>query len=102
MGVAGSDLKSPHGPTSAITGCRAGDYGLGILDARIGEAGQIKPLPFDQEDVIAYEIGYKGTLADGTLQLNALIYTYDYENYQDQIDVIDPFWTRYRTAGEPT
>ena len=81
---------------SATTGYRAGGYGLGILDARIDEAGQIKPLGYDQEDVIAYELGYKGTLADGTLQLNASIYTYDYENYQDQIDVFDPLQQTFR------
>ena len=38
---------------------------------------------------MAYEIGYKGTLADGRGQVNASIYRYDYEGYQDQIDTYD-------------
>ena len=35
---------------------------------------------YEPEELIAYEIGYKGTLLDGTLQTNASIYYYDYEN----------------------
>ena len=38
---------------------------------------------------MAFEIGYKGTLADGRGQVNASIYRYDYEGYQDQIDTYD-------------
>ena len=75
---------------SATTGYRAGGYGLGIADARAGEPGSITPLSYDQEHVLAFEVGYKGTLLDETLQLNMAIYTYDYENYQDQIDSYDP------------
>ena len=75
---------------SATTGYRAGGYGLGIADARAGEAGSIAPLSYDQEEVLAFELGYKGTLLDETLQLNMAVYTYDYENYQDQIDTYDP------------
>ena len=75
---------------SATTGYRAGGYGLGIADARAGEAGSITPLSYDQEEVLAFELGYKGTLLDETLQLNMAVYAYDYENYQDQIDTYDP------------
>ena len=35
---------------------------------------------FEPEELIAYELGYKGTLLDGQLQLNAALYYYDYEN----------------------
>jgi len=35
---------------------------------------------FEPEELIAYELGYKGTLLDGQLQLNAAAYFYDYEN----------------------
>ena len=38
---------------------------------------------------MAFEFGYKGTLADGRGQVNASIYRYDYEGYQDQIDTYD-------------
>ena len=81
---------------SATTGYRAGGYGLGIADARAGEAGSIEPLDYDAEHVLAYEVGYKGTLLDGAMQLNAAVYRYDYENYQDQLDVYDASQDAYR------
>ena len=48
----------------------------------------LSPVSYDKETVL-YEIGYKGTLADGRGQVNASIYRYDYEGYQDQIDTYD-------------
>ena len=35
--------------------------------------------------MIAYELGYKGTLLDGQLQFNASWYLYQYDNYQDRV-----------------
>lgn len=75
---------------SATTGYRAGGYSLGIGDSRGTPPGGltgIVPLSYDQEEVIAYEIGYKGLLLDGQLQLNASAYRYSYDNYQDRINV---------------
>lgn len=40
---------------------------------------------YDPEQLTSYEVGYKGTFLDGTLQLNSSIYFYDYENIQTQI-----------------
>ncbi len=84
---------------SLTTGYRAGGYSLGVADARdqsrddqgipIPGAG-IEPLTYDEETVKALEVGYKGLHLDGTLQVNASIYTYDYEGYQDQLDFFDP------------
>ena len=73
------------------TGYRSGGYGLGILDARLGGAGgaPVSILSYDKETVTAYELGYKGMFLDNTLQLFGAIYTYQYENYQDQVDVYD-------------
>jgi iron complex outermembrane receptor protein len=39
-------------------------------------------LPFEAESITAYEIGFKSTLADGSLQLNAAAYYYDWEDFQ--------------------
>ena len=39
-------------------------------------------VPFKPEKLMAYEIGYKGTHAEGRLQLNASAYYYDYSDYQ--------------------
>jgi iron complex outermembrane receptor protein len=35
---------------------------------------------FDPETLVAYELGYKGALFDGTMQINTAVYYYDYEN----------------------
>ena len=56
---------------SVTTGYRAGGFNLGYY----------APTPtYDNESITAYELGYKGQLADGTMQLNASVYYYDYEN----------------------
>ena len=39
-------------------------------------------VPFKPEKLMAYEVGYKGTHADGRLQFNASAYYYDYADYQ--------------------
>ena len=77
---------------SVTTGYRAGGYSLGIGDSRgPGNFGGMEPLTYDQEEVIAYEIGYKGTLADGRVQLNLSAYQYSYDNYQDRVEVTTAF-----------
>ena len=37
---------------------------------------------FKTESLISYELGYKGTLRDGTMQLNSAVYFYDYKNVE--------------------
>lgn len=56
---------------SATTGYRAGGFNLGYFSAQP---------TYDPEKVLAYELGYKGQLMDGTLQLNGSLYYYDYED----------------------
>lgn len=57
---------------SVSTGYKSGGFRLGSL----------QPTPsFDPEELLAYEIGYKGTFND-TLQINAAAYYYDYDNMQ--------------------
>ena len=60
---------------SNTTGYRAGGFNLGFF----------APFPtYDQEEVISTELGYKGSHLDNTLQLNASIYQYTYENIHAQ------------------
>ena len=56
---------------SATTGYRAGGFNLGYFSATP---------TYDPETVLAYELGYKATLLDGAMQLNASIFSYDYED----------------------
>jgi iron complex outermembrane recepter protein len=77
---------------SVTTGYRAGGYSLGIGDSRglsgSGLAG-IVPLTYDQEEVLATEIGYKATLLEGQLQINSSVYLYQYDGYQDRIEIFN-------------
>lgn len=56
---------------SVTTGYRAGGFNLGYFSPTTD---------YDNEAITAYEIGYKGQLFDGTVQLNGSIYYYDYED----------------------
>lgn len=41
--------------------------------------------PLDPEELVAYEAGFKGVLADDTLQITGAIFHYDYEDIQTQV-----------------
>ncbi len=83
---------------SVTTGFRSGGYALGTsgqYDSQRDEFGtpigdnQVL-VSYDQEEVQAVEIGYKGLHLDDTLQIFASIYQYKYDGYQDQLDQFDP------------
>jgi len=60
---------------------------------------------YDEEEVLAYELGVKSTLADGAVQLNAAIYHYDYDDKQVSSFIIDPVFgslTKIINAPEST
>jgi iron complex outermembrane receptor protein len=58
---------------SATKGSRAGGFNLVFFSANRS---------YKTESLISYELGYKGTLRDGTMQLNSAVYYYDYENVE--------------------
>ena len=61
---------------SGTTGYRAGGFNLGYF----------APFPtYDQEEVLSIELGYKGIHLDGSLQFNASVYQYTYENIHAQM-----------------
>lgn len=65
------------------TGYRSGGFNLG--------SGESTPVgTVDPEDLLSYEIGYKGSLADNRVNLTTALYYYDYSNIQvlktDQIN----------------
>lgn len=57
---------------SATTGWRSGGYNLGFFSTATPE--------YDEENILAYELGYKGTLLDGRMQVNTSIYLYQYDD----------------------
>ncbi len=56
---------------SATKGYRSGGFNLVFFSSNE---------QFDPETLVAYELGYKGSLLDGSMQLNTAVYYYDYEN----------------------
>jgi outer membrane receptor protein involved in Fe transport len=57
---------------SATTGWRSGGYNLGFFSTATPEYGE--------EQILAYELGYKGTLLDGRMQLNTSVFVYQYDD----------------------
>ena len=45
-------------------------------------------MPYDEEILTSYEIGAKATLLEGSMQLNAAVFSYDYKDKQEQDRVI--------------
>ncbi|MEQ8861180.1 MAG: TonB-dependent receptor [Pseudomonadales bacterium] len=69
---------------SATRGYRAGGFNLGFFSS---------DAQYEPETLISYELGYKGTLLASTLQLNAAVYLYDYEDihtFGQSPSLIDP------------
>lgn len=69
-----SDQLSTY--AKVVTGYRSGGFNM---RATTVEAAQ---LPFDEEEVISYEIGWKSDLLDRTLRFNGAIFYTDYKDRQ--------------------
>ena len=39
-------------------------------------------IPYDEEELLAYEVGFKSTLGDGRTRLDGSVYFYDYQDHQ--------------------
>ena len=57
---------------------------------------------YDQEEVAHTELGFKGTFADGTVQLFSSIYRYQYDGYQDSVTVYDDVQATFLTLPTNT
>jgi iron complex outermembrane receptor protein len=62
---------------SATTGWRSGGYNLGFFSTATPE--------YDEENILAYELGYKGTWMDGRMQVNSSIYLYQYDDIHTSV-----------------
>lgn len=72
-----------------LYGSAATSYKAGLFyGAPAGAAAALAYI--DPEEVISYELGFKGTLLDGSMQLNGAYYRYDYDNRQSLVIVEDP------------
>ena len=66
---------------TASTGFRSGGFN-NELDLKFGPEDNFGILPFDPEEVDAYEVGLRSDLADGRFRLNATVYWQDWTNRQ--------------------
>jgi outer membrane receptor protein involved in Fe transport len=78
---------------SATTGWKSGGYNLGFRSTN-------NPV-YDPEEVLAFEVGYKGRLLDGSMQLNASAYTYIYDDRQTFTTVLGQFGTGAAVVNIP-
>ncbi len=62
------------------TGFKSGGFNGGFLDFTDGLT--VNDVAFKPEELLSYELGFKSTLADGSIRLNATAFYYDYKNYQ--------------------
>jgi len=79
---------------SITTGYKPGGFGSFNIESRdgpncdlpfglcIGDPATDRPGDFGPETVTSYEIGYKGTIMDGRIQIGANAFFYDYEDLQ--------------------
>lgn len=65
-------------------GFKAGSYPM------LAATASSQLTPATQESVIAYEVGFKATLINRTLQLNGAVFHYDYEDKQILGKTVDP------------
>lgn len=65
---------------NVATGFKSGGFNGGFLDFTDGIT--VSDVPFESEELLSYELGFKSTLADGDVRFNATAFYYDYENYQ--------------------
>jgi len=68
------------------TSYRAGGFNAGCPDCRVTVDNTLYLSDYKPEELVAWEIGYKGTLLDGRMQISGGVYYYDYKNYQDQVE----------------
>ena len=62
-------------------GVKAGGFNAQVNDGASAPLPAAE-IPYDEEVLWAYELGFKSTLWDGRAQLNAGFYYYDYQDYQ--------------------
>ncbi len=92
---------------SVATGYKPGGYDVYAFEniasgeTTTGEAlrGIDRPADFDEETVTSYEIGYKGTLADGRIQVSLTGFLYEYEDLQSFFTQPNPNGAGFQTVA---
>jgi iron complex outermembrane receptor protein len=68
---------------SVSKGVKSAGFNTGFLDATfLFASNTVDTIPFDEETLYSYELGFKSTLFDGLARLNASAFWYDYRDFQ--------------------
>jgi iron complex outermembrane receptor protein len=68
---------------SISQGTKSAGFNVGFLDQTFLFASNTpETIPFDEETLRSYEIGFKSTILDGRARLNGSAFYYDYEDFQ--------------------
>ena len=63
---------------SASKGVKGAGFNIDLgIDPRT-----VEDIPFDEEELFSYEVGFKWTLLDGAVRFNSSVFYYDYKDYQ--------------------
>ncbi len=88
------EAYSNSGPTARTGNIITGEPDGGVVDMGVDSS----ILEYDEETVLAYEVGAKMTLADGAANLNIAVFRMEYEDLQTSALIGDVF--RVGNAGE--
>ncbi|HEX2139156.1 MAG TPA: TonB-dependent receptor, partial [Woeseiaceae bacterium] len=68
---------------SVSHGTKSAGFNVGFLDQTFLFASNTpETIPFGEETLLSYEVGFKSTLLDGRARLNGSAFYYDYEDFQ--------------------
>ena len=68
------------------TSYRAGGFNMGGADNRVEVEGLSSLVYYDDEELTAFEIGFKSAFWDNRAQVTGALYYYDYREYQDHLE----------------
>jgi iron complex outermembrane receptor protein len=64
-------------------GTKSAGFNVGFLDQTLLFASNtVETIPYDEETLSSYEVGFKSTLMDGRTRFNASAFYYDYKDFQ--------------------
>ena len=64
-------------------GTKSAGFNVGFLDQNeIFASNTVATIPYDEETLSSYEVGFKSTLMDGRTRFNASAFYYDYKDFQ--------------------
>ena len=68
---------------SISQGTKSAGFNVGFLDETfLFASNTVETIPYDEETLTSFEIGFKSTLGDGRTRLNGSAFYYDYEDFQ--------------------